>query len=182
MPASSPSEAAPGPAQTIFDFWSLALHPAVARCVVERNSTFLHHFFQFAIADTVFAIPAHCPEDDFSSKCRPLNSCLICPSPQKASLSVTLSWSHFCYPFFATGPGIGCPQGFIILNQSITYEATFLKYPLPYPAFIRMNSHLLVPGGTLSPTTGGRVPPTGCLLLDDRCHGLPILFLGNPLG
>src|SRR5882762_8288992 len=71
MPVSSPAGAAPGPAQTVLDFWSIALHPAIHRCVVERNSTFLHHFFEFAIADAVSAIPAHCPEDDFSLKMPP---------------------------------------------------------------------------------------------------------------
>ena len=90
MPASSPSEAAPGPAQTIFDFWSLALHPAVDRCVVERNSTFLHHFFQFAIADTVFAIPAHCPEDDFSPQMPPFELMPHHTSPYKVKLYPSL--------------------------------------------------------------------------------------------
>jgi hypothetical protein len=59
--------AAPSPAQTFLDFRSVALNPAIQRGVIQINAT----LFQIAIADPVFAIPPHSPEDSLAHKVPP---------------------------------------------------------------------------------------------------------------
>src|SRR5580698_2702877 len=66
VPARAPSWATPGPAQAFLHFRGIVLYPAIQRTVIEMNATLFHHLFQIAIADAVFAIPTHCPENDLS--------------------------------------------------------------------------------------------------------------------
>src|ERR1700744_3306474 len=83
VPARSPSWATPGPAQALLHFRGIVLYPAIQRTVIEMNATLFHHLFQIAIADAVFAIPTHCPENDLSHKVPPfeITAHLVCASP-----------------------------------------------------------------------------------------------------
>src|ERR1700743_2830753 len=83
VPARAPSWATPGPAQALLHFRGIVLYPAIQRTVIEMNTTLFHHLFQIAIADAVFAIPTHCPENDLSHEVPPFEIAahLIYPSP-----------------------------------------------------------------------------------------------------
>jgi len=44
------------------------VHPTIHSRVVQVDTAFFHHLFQLAIANAVFAIPPHSPENDLSYK------------------------------------------------------------------------------------------------------------------
>jgi hypothetical protein len=96
--------AAPRPAQAFLDFRSVALNPAIQRGVIQINATLCHHLFQIAIADAVFAIPPHRPQDDLAHKVPPFEIAAhpVCLSPGIDLL--TGSIIAFRVSFFATAP------------------------------------------------------------------------------
>src|SRR5580698_11248749 len=97
---------APSPAQTFLDFRSVALNPAIQRGVIQINATLFHHLFQVAIANPVFAIPPHRPEDNLAHKMPPFEiiTHLGCLSPWIDPLTVSSIASQLS--FFATAPSI----------------------------------------------------------------------------
>ncbi len=53
---------------SLLDLRRVALNSTKDRGWIDRDTTLLHHFRQIAIADAVFAVPAHAQQDDFNWK------------------------------------------------------------------------------------------------------------------
>ncbi len=49
---------------SFLQFGSVALHPAVDRCVMDLQSAFPHHFLQIAVAERVAQVPPDTQEND----------------------------------------------------------------------------------------------------------------------
>ncbi len=61
----------------LFEFWGIALHPAVDGAMIDPESAFRHHLFHIAIAERVPQIPAHTQQDDLSLEMTPLERTLL---------------------------------------------------------------------------------------------------------
>jgi hypothetical protein len=46
--------------------------------MIQINATLFHHLFQITIADPVFAIPTHCPENNLAHKMPPFEITTPC--------------------------------------------------------------------------------------------------------
>jgi hypothetical protein len=57
---------------------SLALHPTVNGRVIYLPSSFLHEFFEVAVAECIPQIPSHTDKDDFGLEMTPFEGLLLC--------------------------------------------------------------------------------------------------------
>ena len=57
---------------SFLQFRSIGLNPPIDRRVIEREATFIHHFFEIAIAEGIAQIPTYTEKDDVGLIVTPL--------------------------------------------------------------------------------------------------------------
>src|SRR5712692_5588932 len=96
---------------TLLQFRRIALHPAIDRGMIDRESTFSHHFFEVTIAECIAEIPTNAQENDVGLKMTPLEGMLLVHEGDSSAF-LAYSRDYQITIVFATQPEKGWPTTF----------------------------------------------------------------------
>ena len=83
----------------LFQFWGVALHPAIDRGVIDVQTSFEHHLLQVAIAQSIPQVPAYAEQNDVGLEMTPFerilldhDETLLCSTSNKEEFIITPSF------------------------------------------------------------------------------------------